>query len=67
MAKTITITVADDQWALVEKAYADEDRSLADADITVTFVKNALMDLLSARVRLYEERNRLVNGTFTPS
>ena len=64
---TITITVPDDQWDLVEKAYADEDSNLAETDVTTTFVKNALIGLLTDRVRLYEQRNTLANGTFTPS
>jgi len=67
MVKTISIAVDDSQWALVQKGYADEDRNLEDADVTETFVKNALIGLLVARVRLYEDRNRLTYGVFTPS
>jgi len=67
MVKTISIAVDDNQWALVEKAYADEDRNLEDADITEAFVKNALIHLLVVRVRLYEDKKRLIPGVFTPS
>ena len=68
MAKTITISVSDDEFVSLQKAFASEDT--AEADITEDYIKSKLISVLKSRVMGYDDkeaRKKISYTSFDPS
>ena len=69
MADTvITITIPEAQWSTVQSAFAEKDNDGADITIDGDYIKEKLTNILTARIRGYDEgRQSVTYSTFAPS
>ena len=76
MAKTVTIIFSDAEFETLQKAYAapkhhNVNEAPSESDVTVDYVKNDLINMLSKKIRLYDEieaRKKAITFTsFDPS
>ena len=68
MAKEIKISLSDDDFGVLQDAYAKDDRSVEKADVNEAYVKGRLMSVLKAKVRSYDESKQAVSySSFEPS
>ena len=68
MAKEIKITMADSEFESLQEAYAKNDESVEKDEVTETYVKGRLVNVLKAKVRKHDEAKQAVSySTFDPS
>ena len=68
MAKEIKISLSDDEFGVLQDAYAKDDNDKEKDDIDVEYVKSRLMNILKAKVRNYDEWKQAVSySSFDPS
>ena len=69
MADTvIEITIPEAQWSTVQAAFATDDGNGNAVTIDAAYLKARLVNVLTARVRSYDEgRQSVTYSTFTPS
>jgi len=68
MAKEIKISLSDDEFGVLQDAYAKDDNDKEKDDIDVAYVKGRLMNMLKAKVRNYDEWKQSVSySSFDPS
>ena len=68
MAKEIKISLSDDEFSVLQDAYAKDENDKEKDDIDVAYVKGRLMNMLKAKVRNYDEWNQSVSySSFDPS
>ena len=68
MAKEIKISLSDDEFGVLQDAYAKDDNDKEKDDIDVAYVKGRLMNILKAKVRNYDEWKQSVSySSFEPS
>ena len=68
MAKTITISVSDSEFEVLQKAFASGDTTAS--DITEDYLKAKFIGVLKARIRNYDEKEankKLSYTSFNPS
>jgi hypothetical protein len=65
---TISITLSDSEWTTVQSAFAETDIDGNAITIDENYIKEKLSNVLTARVRSYDERRQSVTySTFSPS
>ena len=68
MAKEIKISLSDDEFDVLQDAYAKDENDKEKDDIDVAYVKGRLMNMLKAKVRKYDEWRQSVSySSFEPS
>ena len=68
MAKEIKISLSDDEFGVLQDAYAKDENDKEKDDIDVAYVKSRLMNMLKAKVRNYDEWKQSVSySSFDPS
>lgn len=68
MAKEIKISLSDDEFGVLQDAYAKDDNDVEKADVDEAYVKGRLMNILKAKVRNYDEAKQAVSySSFDPS
>jgi|TARA_R100001530_G_C4172894_1_gene117188 vacuolar-type H+-ATPase subunit F/Vma7 len=68
MAKEIKISLSDDEFGVLQDAYAKDENDKEKDDIDVAYVKGRLMNMLKAKVRNYDEWKQSVSySSFDPS
>ena len=68
MAKEIKISLSDDEFGVLQDAYAKDENDKEKDDIDVAYVKSRLMNMLKAKVRNYDEWKQKVSySSFDPS
>ena len=68
MAKEIKISLSDDEFGVLQDAYAKDDNDVEKADVHEAYVKGRLMNILKAKVRNYDEAKQAVSySSFAPS
>ena len=68
MAKEIKISLSDDEFSVLQDAYAKDDSDVEKADVDEAYVKGRLMNILKAKVRNYDEAKQAVSySSFNPS
>ena len=65
---TISITLSDSEWTTVQSAFAETDADGNDITIDEDYIKAKISNVLTARVRGYDEKRQSVTySTFAPS
>ena len=65
---TISITLSDSEWTTVQSAFAETDIDGNAITINENYIKEKLTNVLTARVRNYDEKRQAVTySSFTPS
>lgn len=68
MAKEIKISLSDDEFGVLQDAYAKNENNKEKDDIDVAYIKGRLMNMLKAKVRNYDEWKQKVSySSFDPS
>ena len=68
MAKEIKISLSDDEFGVLQDAYAKDDNAVEKADVDEAYLKGRLMNILKAKVRNYDEAKQAVTySSFEPS
>ena len=68
MAKEIKISLSDDEFGVLQDAYAKDDNDVEKADVDEAYVKGRLMNILKSKVRNYDEAKQAVSySSFDPS
>jgi hypothetical protein len=68
MAKEIKISLSDDEFGVLQDAYAKDDNDKEKDDIDEAYLKGRLMNILKAKVRNYDEAKQAVSySSFDPS
>ena len=61
MAKEIKISLSDEQFGVLQDAYSKDDDGVEKNDINESYVKNRLINILTAKVRNYDEAKQEVS------
>ena len=61
MAKEIKISLSDDEFGVLQDAYAKDDEAVEKADVDEAYVKSRLENILIAKVRNYDESKQAVS------
>ena len=68
MAKEIKISLSDDEFGVLQDAYAKNENNKEKDDIDVAYIKGRLMNMLKAKVTNYDEWKQKVSySSFDPS
>ena len=68
MAKEIKISLSDDDFGVLQDAYAKDDIAVEKADVDEAYLKGRLMNILKSKVRNYDEAKQVVSySSFDPS